>query len=61
MTILSMQIAQAMDATSWLLNLSFPDLTALLPFVLVCLTAVVVAIRWLLAVSRCACKRMIHR
>jgi hypothetical protein len=61
MTILTMQIAQAMDTTPWLLDLSFPDLAALLPFVLVCLTSVALTTGWLLAVSRYACKRMIHR
>jgi len=58
---MTMQLAQAMDATPWRLDLSFPDLTTLLPFILICLTSVVLTTGWLLAVSRYTSKRTVHR
>jgi len=61
MTILSTTISQAMDTIPWPLDLSFPDLTPLLPFVLVCLISVFFTAVWLLAVSRYTCKRTAHR
>jgi hypothetical protein len=61
MTILAMTIPQTMDATPRPLDLSFPDLTALLPFVFVCLTSVFLTTVWLLAVSRYAGKHTVRR
>jgi len=58
MTILAVPVPQAIDTTPWPLEFSFPDLSTLLPFILVCLASLLFTTVWLLAVSRYACKRI---
>jgi hypothetical protein len=61
MMILAMAISQAMDAVPWPLDFSFPDLTSLLPFGLVCLGSIILMALWLLGVSHYACKHAARR
>jgi hypothetical protein len=61
MTILATTISQAMEGAPWPLDLSFPDVSTLLPCALVCIGSVLFTTVWLLAVSRYACKRTTRR
>jgi len=61
MTTLATTISQAMEGAPWPLDLSFLDVSALLPCALVCISSVLLTTVWLLAISRYACKRTAHR
>ena len=61
MTTLVTTVSQTMEGVPWPLDLSFPDVSALLPCALVCVSSVFLTTVWLLAVSRYACKRTSRR
>jgi hypothetical protein len=61
MMILATMISQAMETAPWPLDLLFPDVTALLPFALVCLGSIVFMALWLLGVSHYTCKHAARR
>jgi hypothetical protein len=60
MNVLSMTISRSMEAVPWTLDVAFPDVGDLLPFVAVCLVSISGTALWLLAVSRYVSKRKIH-
>jgi hypothetical protein len=61
MTILATAVSQAMEAAPWPLDSSFPDVAALLPFALVCLSSIIFMALWLLGVSHYASKHAARR
>jgi len=56
MMILAPMISQAVEAVPWPMDLSFPDVTVLLPFALVCLGSISFTALWWLGVSHYACR-----
>lgn len=61
MMILATTMSQAIETAPGPMDLSFPDVTALLPFALVCLISMVFTALWLLGVSHYAYKRTARR
>jgi hypothetical protein len=60
MTTLATTVSQAMEGAPWTPDLSFLDVSALLPCALVCICSVLLTALWLLAVSRYACNRTVR-
>ncbi|MBN1505780.1 MAG: hypothetical protein JW955_02985 [Sedimentisphaerales bacterium] len=61
MTNLATTVSQAMEGVPWPQELSFPDVSSLLPCALVCISSIFLTTIWLLAVSRYTCKRTCRR
>jgi len=60
MDILSTTISHSMEAVPWTLDVAFPDVGDLLPFIAVCLASMACTALWLLAVSGYVSRRKAH-
>jgi len=60
MDVLSMTISRSMEAVPWTLDVTFPDVGDLLPFIAVCLASMACTALWLLAVSGYVSRRKVR-